>query len=155
MGDFMLHGDLHLKPGHLIRRAQQIAVSIFLDECKEFDLTPTQYAVLAVLREKSDLDQITLASRAALDRSTIGGLVERLEEKGWIRRTVGVEDRRQKLVSLTEAGQAMLETVEPSVERVQQRLLEPLNGDERAVFMALLERLVDENNESSRAPFKK
>ncbi|MBV5335643.1 MarR family transcriptional regulator, partial [bacterium] len=128
---------------------------IFLDECRDFDLTPMQYAVLAVLRENPDLDQITLASRAALDRSTIGGLVERLEEKGWISRAAGVEDRRQKLVSLTEAGRAMLDMVEPAVERVQRRLLAPLDPDEQAVFTALLGRVVDENNESSRAPLKR
>lgn len=151
----MLPRELHLKPGYLIRRAHQISVSIFLDECRDNELTPIQYAVLRVLMENGELDQITVASRAALDRSTIGGLAERLEEKGWISRKPGVEDRRQKLLSLTETGAAVLDAVEPAVERVQQRLLEPLNPQERAVFMALLERVVDENNENSRAPLKR
>ncbi|WP_029009254.1 MarR family winged helix-turn-helix transcriptional regulator [Azospirillum halopraeferens] len=150
----MLPGNLHLKPGHLIRRAQQISVSIFLDECREYDITPMQYAVLAVLRSTPDLDQISLAHRAALDRSTIGGLAERLEEKGWLRRVPGVEDRRQKLLSLTEEGLRVLEAVEPAVERSQARILAPLTPEERAIFTALLERIVDENNEASRAPLK-
>lgn len=150
----MLPGNLHLKPGHLIRRANQISVSIFLDECREFDITPMQYAVMAVLRTTPDLDQITLASRAALDRSTIGGLAERLEEKGWIRRLPGVEDRRQKLLSLTGEGLRVLDSVEPAVERTQQRILEPLSDAEKATLLALLERVVDENNDASRAPFK-
>lgn len=147
--------ELNLKPGHLIRRAHQISVSIFLDECRDFDLTPVQYAVMRELRECPDLDQITLASRAALDRSTIGGLAERLEEKGWIRRKAGVEDRRQKLLSLTDVGVAVLDAVEPAVVKAQERMLEPLEPAQRAVFMALLERLVDENNENSRAPLKR
>jgi len=150
----MLPGDLHLKPGHLIRRAQQISVSIFLDECRDFDITPMQYAVMAVLRATPDLDQISLAHRAALDRSTIGGLAERLEEKGWVRRVPGVEDRRQKRLSLTGEGLRVLDAVEPAVERTQARILGPLTAQERATFMALLERVVDENNEASRAPLK-
>ena len=43
--------DLHAMPGHLIRRAQQIAVAIFMEECAEFDLTPVQYAALVAIRE--------------------------------------------------------------------------------------------------------
>jgi DNA-binding MarR family transcriptional regulator len=150
----MLPGELHLKPGHLIRRAHQISVSIFLDECRDADITPVQYAVMAVLQTTPDLDQITLAHRAALDRSTIGGLAERLEEKGWIRRMPGIEDRRQKLLSLTEEGMRVLASLEAAVQRTQQRILAPLSEVERATFMALLERVVDENNEASRAPYK-
>jgi DNA-binding MarR family transcriptional regulator len=150
----MLPGDLHLKPGHLIRRAHQISVSIFYDECRDFDITPMQYAVMKVLQSTPDLDQITLAHRAALDRSTIGGLAERLEEKGWIRRMPGTEDRRQKLLSLTEEGAAVMAAVEPAVERCQRRILGPLSAEDCATFMTLLERIVDENNEASRAPFK-
>ena len=150
----MLPGDLHLKPGHLIRRAHQIAVSIFLEECREVDITPPQYAVLKVLETMPDLDQITLAHQAALDRSTIGWLAERLEEKGWVRRTPGVQDRRQKLLSLTDEGRRVLALVEPGVERTQQRLLAPLSSEECRSFLAMLQRIVDINNEASRAPFK-
>ena len=150
----MLPGDLHLKPGHLIRRAHQIAVSIFLEECREVDITPPQYAVLKVLETMPDLDQISLAHQAALDRSTIGWLAERLEEKGWVRRTPGVQDRRQKLLSLTDEGRRVLALVEPGVERTQQRLLAPLSAEECAAFLAMLQRIVDINNEASRAPFK-
>ena len=150
----MLPGDLHLKPGHLIRRAHQIAVSIFLEECREVDITPPQYAVLKVLETMPDLDQISLAHQAALDRSTIGWLAERLEEKGWVRRTPGVQDRRQKLLSLTDEGRRVLALVEPGVERTQQRLLAPLSAEECAAFLAMLQRIVDINNEASRAPFE-
>src|SRR5712692_205584 len=38
--------ELHGAPGHLIRRSQQIAVAIFMEETKAFDLTPVQYATL-------------------------------------------------------------------------------------------------------------
>jgi len=48
--------DLYSKPGHLIRRAQQIAVAIFMEECANFDLTPVQYAALVAIRENPGTD---------------------------------------------------------------------------------------------------
>lgn len=146
--------DLQHLPGHLIRRAQQIAVSIFIDEAGDIDITPMQYSVLAVLRATPGVDQITLAHRAALDRSTIGGLAERLEDKGWIRRVTSEEDRRQKLLWVTDEGLAILDRMAPIVQRTQERILAPLTPREADRFMALLGKVVDANNEISRAPFK-
>ena len=71
-----------LRPGHLIRRAQQIAVAIFMDECAGFDLTPVQYAALAAIAANRDIDATRLSYLVALDRSTIGTVLERLEAKG-------------------------------------------------------------------------
>lgn len=149
-----LADDLGQKPGHLIRRAQQIAVSIFFEECAGIDITPMQYAVLKLLAVESGLDQITLAHRAAIDRSTIGNLAERLEDKGWIARAVGQNDRRQKNLAITAEGRAVLRAVEPAVERAQARILAPLDPHQRTQFIALLALLVDENNEVSRAPMR-
>ena len=39
----MAMDDLYTKPGHLIRRAHQIVVGMFMEECAEHDLTPVQY----------------------------------------------------------------------------------------------------------------
>ena len=71
-------------PGHLARRFQQIAVAIFHAELSEtgYDLTPVQYAALVVLSEKPGIDQATLAGLIADDRTTIGGVTDRLVQKG-------------------------------------------------------------------------
>ncbi|MFX8852555.1 MarR family winged helix-turn-helix transcriptional regulator, partial [Acinetobacter baumannii] len=62
-------------------------------------------------------------------------------------------DRRQKLLFLTDDGSAVLDTVAAAVDRTQQRILAPLNPDEQALFIALLERIVDQNNAPSPAPY--
>jgi len=72
---------LYGAPGHLIRRCQQIAVAIFMEETREFDLTPVQYAALVVVRAQPGVDQTRLVNLIALDRSTIGNVVTRLEAK--------------------------------------------------------------------------
>ena len=52
--------ELYQRPGFLIRRAQQIAVSLFLEETGELGITNTQYGILMVLKEQPGIDQISL-----------------------------------------------------------------------------------------------
>ncbi|HLT27040.1 MAG TPA: MarR family transcriptional regulator [Zeimonas sp.] len=141
-----------LKPGHLIRRAQQIAVAIFMEECAGFDLTPVQYAALTAIDANPGLDATRLSYLIALDRSTIGSVLERLEAKGWVERTPEANDRRIKRLRIRPAGRRLLADVEEAVERAQQRIVAPLDADERRIFLRLLARLVECNNELSRAP---
>ncbi|MDT3678730.1 MAG: MarR family transcriptional regulator [Burkholderiaceae bacterium] len=141
-----------LRPGHLIRRAQQIAVAIFMDECAGFDLTPVQYAALAAIAANRDIDATRLSYLVALDRSTIGTVLERLEAKGLVERAPSADDRRVKRLRIRAAGRRLLADVDEAVERAQQRIVAPLEADERRVFLRLLARLVECNNELSRAP---
>ncbi len=142
------------KPGHLIRRAQQIAVAIFIEECAAFDITPVQYAALVAIRENPGIDATRLSALVAFDRSTLGNVLERLEVKGVVRRRAGKEDRRVKALALTQVGQELLTAVEPAVERAQARILSPLAPADQATLMALLGQLVELNNESSRVPLR-
>ncbi len=94
------------KPGHLIRRAQQIAVAIFIEECAAFDITPVQYAALVAIRENPGIDATRLSALVAFDRSTLGNVLERLETKGVVKRRAGKEDRRVKALALTQVGRS-------------------------------------------------
>ncbi len=143
---------IHHKPGHLIRRCQQIAVALFLQRCRPFDLTPMQYAVLGAVRARPNMDQISLAGAAALDRSNVARICSALEQRGLLRRTPDPDDRRALLVALTEDGRALLDRAEPAVQAVQRDLLMPLAPDQRAAFMAALWTITDAHNELSRAP---
>jgi DNA-binding MarR family transcriptional regulator len=146
--------DLYKKPGHLIRRLQQIAVALFVMECEAFDLTPIQYASLTVIREVPDLDATRLSSLVALDRATLAKVIERLEAKGWILRTSSPLDKRVKLLRITQKGRNILAAAEPGVRRCQRRILAPLAEEDRQSFMRMLERLVELNNDYSRAPMR-
>lgn len=137
--------DLYAKPGHLIRRSQQIAVAIFMEECAGRDITPIQYAVLSVLAARPGIDQSTLAGLAALDRSTLGDVVARLARRGLLRRTPDPQDRRSRVLTLTPAGSRLLGDIEVPVRRAQRRMLAPLNAAERKLLMSLLAQLVDVN----------
>jgi DNA-binding MarR family transcriptional regulator len=143
--------DLYEHPGHLLRRAQQISVSIFYDEMGS-ELTPVQYAILTRLAAHPGIDQVSLAGLAAIDTSTGATVCARLEEKGLLERKVIPHNRRQRALTITAAGTRLLDTLVPGAQRLRQRLLEPLSPEEQAQFMALLAKLVNENNDQSRAP---
>lgn len=144
--------DLYAQPGHLIRRAQQIAVALFMEECAAVELTPVQYAALVAIREHSGIDATRLSALIAFDRSTLGSVLERLEARKLIERYASGEDKRVKLLKLTPAGVALAERAEAAVLRAQERILKPLKPTDRAKFMSLLAQLVEMNNEVSRAP---
>jgi len=145
---------VYTAPGYLFRRMQQIAVALFMEECKAFDLTPVQYAALIAISTHPGIDATRLSAVIAFDRSTLGSVIERLEAKAFIEREPAVEDRRVKLLTLTKAGAAVLESIMPSVDKAQARMLQPLKPADRKALLALLTQLVDLNNEASRVPLR-
>jgi DNA-binding MarR family transcriptional regulator len=143
---------LHRKPGYLIRRLQQMAVSIFLEETSEFDVTPVQYAAIAAVCVFPGIDQLRLANAIGFDRTTISGVIDRLEAKGLMVRKVSGTDRRAKLLFPTAAGTQLLKEIQEATDRVQHRILAPLSRSEQKTFLELLNRLVLFHNQSSRVP---
>jgi len=134
--------DFHLAPGHLVRRAHQRAVAIFMEEAAAFDVTPVQFAILNALVDQPGEDQITLAGRVALDAATLGAVIARLHARGLVRRESDPRDRRRKLLWITPAGEALVAQMVRPAERVQERLMEPLSAEEQARLVELLARLV-------------
>jgi len=146
--------DVYDAPGHLIRRSQQIAVALFFEELREFKITPPQYASLIAIQDHSGIDQRGLADLVAIDRSTIGSMLQRLEKKGLIRRVTPSEDQRVKRLHITAAGRDLLARSRKAIERSQERILAPLTAQERVAFLRMLAKLVHINNEASRVPLK-
>ena len=134
--------DIAQAPGHLIRRAQQIAVAEFARETASYDVTPVQFALLNALIDTPGVDQITLANRVAFDAATSGSVIGRLEAKGWVRREADPQDRRRKLLFVTRDGGLAVQGMKKAVDRVQQNILAPLAPQDREMFVRLLAQLV-------------
>lgn len=146
--------EIYEMPGHLIRRLQQISISVFSDRMKEvgMDITAPQFAVLSTLSKHENLDQATLAGMIAHDRATIGGVIERLIAKGLTERHTSPTDRRSKIVTLTAKGQEVYERMLPIVNEMQTQILPGLSADEREMFIRLAQKAADKGNDLSRAP---
>jgi DNA-binding MarR family transcriptional regulator len=134
--------DFQRAPGHLIRRAHQLSVGLFMEEAGAFDVTPVQFAILYALIEDPGEDQVTLAGKVAFDAATFGSVIGRLETKGWVRREPDAGDRRRKLLWITAEGKQAARRMRRAVARVQDRILAPLAAAERRQLLALLGKLV-------------
>lgn len=138
-------------PGHLIRRAHQISGATFDRHLGEFELTAVQYMAMMAINSHPGTDATRLSDMIVFDRATIGGVIDRLESKGFVTRTPSMTDRRTKGLSLSDEGRALLDRVESRVLKVQEDLLAPLPAGERRQLIALLKRLVHLHSEGELA----
>jgi len=128
--------------GHLLRRAHQRATAIFLAELGErFQITPTQYAALVKLHDLGEQSQNQLGRLTAMDPATIQGVIKRLEERSLIERSGDPGDKRRTTLRLSASGAKLVAAMIPSGLRISAVTLEPLDAEERTVFLALLRRL--------------
>lgn len=130
--------------GHLIRRLHQQATQVFVQRTQAagFDVTPIQFAALDAIQAQPATDQARVAEMIAYDRATIGGVIERLEQKGWISRVVSERDRRARELSLTREGERVYAALMPVVKDLQDEILQPLGDADRARFLELARQAV-------------
>jgi len=149
--------EIHNMAGHLIRRLNQISASVFQEQMKAngYDLTSVQFAAMNAIDANPGIDQASLAGLIAYDKATIGGVIDRLEAKGYVLRAVSSRDRRARELSLSKAGEAVLSDLKPVVRDMQQIILTGLDEAERTEFLRLAQKAADGGNELSRAPLVK
>lgn len=81
---------------------------------KSVGLTMTQFDVIATLGNQPPMSCKDLGNKTLVSKGTLTGVLERLEEKGFITRESNLEDARSQLISLTKAGQKLFEKVFPA-----------------------------------------
>jgi DNA-binding MarR family transcriptional regulator len=136
-------GRLDRSPIHLLHRAGQCAGDVFHGEIGGSDLTPRQYAVLLTVAQNEGLSQTQLVERTGVDRSTLADIVRRMLKKGLLQRRRTKEDARAYAVRLTDEGRRLLDTCEPLVKRVEQRILDALPEENRSQFLSDLSVIVE------------
>jgi len=136
----------------MIRRAHQIALSIFSEEAGRLGVTTTQYGVLWMLSNRPGLDQVGLSRLMGFDRSTTGLVVGKLEADGLILRREDPDDRRKKTLVLSDAGRALLDRLADPAKRSQDRLLSAFTDAEAKQFLHLLGKFIEAFNGSIRTP---
>lgn len=134
--------ELRRKPGHLLWRAQQLGWQYFAEEMHDSNITPVQEVVLFALRRRPHIDVKTLANLVALDRSTTGDVVSRLEQRGFIDRAPDKNDRRAWSLSLTSAGEEFTDKLVPITKKTVERFLSTITPREQEELMRILRKLV-------------
>lgn len=129
------------RPGFLVRRAHQCSVSTFMEDLKEVGITPTQMSSMAVLSETPGIDQITLARRIGVDRTTISMVVNGLARNGFISRTKSTVDARRNQLVPTMAGTAGFRLARSIAYKNRDQLVSALSPEEVERLAGLLRRI--------------
>jgi DNA-binding MarR family transcriptional regulator len=106
-----------------------------------FQLSVTEWRVIAVLGRFPGLSANEVAERTAMDKVAVSRAVARLLESGRLQRDLHDADRRRSVLELSEAGYAIFHAVAPLALAYERALLEALEPQERDTLLALLDKL--------------
>lgn len=135
---------LHADTGYLLYRLGLRSGQLFNACLQESGLRLRHYAVLRFLATAEGALQRELSTRLGYDPSAIVGLVDDLEKQGFAERRPSPDDRRSRIVVLTERGRAFLRDTDEAGLRVTNELLGPLEEAEREALHALLLRIAED-----------
>lgn len=133
--------DIEKTVGFLLAKAYQRACLIFKEHFDDHDLTPQQFGLLGFLWREDGLSQSLLSARSQIDRTTMGGLIDRLEKEGLVVRKSDPVDRRAYRICLTEKGKALEPNLVPIALRAQEMMIAKLEPQEVETLKSLLEKI--------------
>jgi DNA-binding MarR family transcriptional regulator len=122
----------------LLHRAHQAATYAFFREMGSSGLTQRQYAVLLAVQHNCEMSQTDLTEITGMDRSTLAEVVSRLVDRRLLKRTRKRQDRRTYAVTITAAGEKLLQDFQASMAKVDQQILASVEPDTREAFLEIL-----------------
>lgn len=131
--------DIEHSIGFLLSKAYQRAWAILREEIDGFELTPPQFCLLAFLWQRDGMTQAELAEKGQIDRTTVGGLVDRLEKSALVERRPHPQDRRAHKIHLTERGRELEAPLSDCARRALAKITSGLSEAEVSEFRRILE----------------
>lgn len=139
----MCNHDKELAFGPLLGHCSHLAKERMNARLAQYDITPVQTHVLLYLtRVGGQIPQRILTDALRVKPSTVNGILDRLEKKGLVVRSVNDNDARQKLIAITPKGAEQLECFSAQFQMVEQVILRNFSPDETALFLKFLERVL-------------
>ncbi|MGV0774483.1 MarR family winged helix-turn-helix transcriptional regulator [Mycolicibacterium elephantis] len=104
----------------------------------EHGLSMWGYAVLLALDDAPVRTQAALAAAIGADKTRIIPTLDELQAKGYIERSPDPDDRRVRLLAITDAGRAVKDAAQADIQRGEERWLSVLSAEDRRVFLRAL-----------------
>jgi DNA-binding MarR family transcriptional regulator len=133
--------DIENSLGFLLAKSYQRAYALFKAPLEKYRLTPKQFSLLAFLWKQDGLSQVELSEKCQIDRTTIGGLIDRLQKQGFVHREANPEDRRAFQIHLTDRGRALEKELLPIALKVTETFTAELSPSETDALGQLLKKL--------------
>ncbi len=115
---------------YLLTTAQHTVFQYLNAKLSQYDVTPSQYGVLSCLWQKGYATPKQISEILCLETSTISGVLDRMQKKGLIDRTMDREDRREVRVMATEKGKALQEPISKIIDEVNEEVLKNFSPEE-------------------------
>lgn len=131
----------HFLPYRLSVLSNRVSRAIAQVYSERFDLSVTEWRVLAVLARFPGLSAVEVAQRTAMDKVAVSRAVARLLEAGRLERDTHGDDRRRSVLHVSDAGRRIVDAVAPLALGFEARLLDGMDAAERALLFRLLDRL--------------
>ena len=129
--------------GPMLGRCAHLARERMDARMSRFGMTPAQTHVLRYLRQNGgQMPQRELLDNMKVKPSTVNGILDRMEEKGLVERSVSGADARQRLVTLTPAGVEREAEVKQSFLEAEALIARGLTQEETELLRSLLERVI-------------
>ena len=122
----------------LLAKAYQKAHGHFRSRMFTFGLTPIQYLILEALWEEEGISAKTIGEKLILDGATLSGVLDRMEESGWIIKKTDSEDKRYLRIHLTDKSKKSKRTLIKEREEANEEILRDLTLEEKIVLKRLL-----------------
>jgi DNA-binding MarR family transcriptional regulator len=135
--------ELVASDSFLLKRLGMLAKEQAMEAYEETGVSPYHHAVLIALDESSHKTQGAIADTLGYDRGQLVGLLDELEEQGFVERRRDPNDRRRHIVKLTPEGKRALGRLRTLSRRIEDEFFEPLDAQHRKQLHALLLRLAE------------
>ncbi|KAB2334910.1 MarR family transcriptional regulator [Cytobacillus depressus] len=122
----------------LLSKALQSVNQVSKSKLSSCGVTPVQYALLRQLWKKDGQFGYELAEKILLDSATITGIIDRLEQNGFIERRVDHNDRRNKIIFLTEKGRSMEVPLCKRMDEMNKEVMSDFDDEEKRRFKKML-----------------
>lgn len=137
-------GVLEQMISYQLRRAQARVLQHLSARLEADRITPAQLNILIKIRNNPGLSQTALAKENGIERSTLGEIVDRFEQRGWIERRRHRADRRVYALYISASGDLLLDNLIPAVVAEDAALTADWSEEDRSVLLRLLCRLADD-----------
>ena len=126
---------------YLLTGAQHSVFQYMKKNLAQFDITPIQYGVLGCISEFDMHNPKDIAAHLGVENSTISGILERMENKGLIRRMIDSTDRRFIHIESTEVSRNLEVPVRTVVVEVDRVVLKQFDEKEIEIIKNMLRRI--------------
>jgi DNA-binding MarR family transcriptional regulator len=133
--------DIEQSVGFALAKAHQRFSAVLKEELKDHCITPRQFILLAMLWKTDGLTQIELSKKSDIDRTTLVGIIDRLEKAELLERKPSPEDRRAHLIRLTDKGRCLEQRLAGTVSRIRDRIEKRIVPEEYRQLNQLLNKL--------------